>query len=157
MSPFAWFAVILTVAYIIYYTVMIMNDLYGKKSEKKEKAEEIDVPAAEDDATFDESPIEVSESDAGFSVGGEEYESMVAASEAPAREEEEVPNAWEENGSPMMPGETLTNATEENSEEIETQFSDPYGPVDFKRSLVHDGPVSSGKPNILKKEVFDEI
>lgn len=45
MSLFAWFAIIYTVANIIYFTVMIMNDAYGKKPEEENKAEEIDVPA----------------------------------------------------------------------------------------------------------------
>ena len=39
MSLFAWFAIIYTVANIIYFTVMIMNDAYGKKPEEENKAE----------------------------------------------------------------------------------------------------------------------
>ena len=35
MSPFFIFAIVLTVAYLIYYTVVILHDLYGKKGEKK--------------------------------------------------------------------------------------------------------------------------
>ena len=32
MSPFVIFAISLTIAYVIYYAVMITRDLYGKKS-----------------------------------------------------------------------------------------------------------------------------
>ena len=31
MSPFAIFAIVLTIAYIIYYGVTISRDLYGKR------------------------------------------------------------------------------------------------------------------------------
>ena len=31
MSPFVIFAISLTIAYVIYYAVMITRDLYGKK------------------------------------------------------------------------------------------------------------------------------
>lgn len=75
MSPFAWFAITLTVAFIIYYTVMIMNDLYGKKPEEQNKAEEIDVPAYQgDQATARDGPVTVNESEDGFSVGEAQYE-----------------------------------------------------------------------------------
>ena len=41
MSPFLIFAISLTIAYAIYYAVMITRDLYGKKEEAKSNEEEI--------------------------------------------------------------------------------------------------------------------
>ena len=35
MSSYFIFAIALTVAYIIYFAVMIMQDLYGKKKDEK--------------------------------------------------------------------------------------------------------------------------
>ena len=43
MSPFFIFAIVLTVAYLIYYTVVILHDLYGKKGEKKPEAESFEI------------------------------------------------------------------------------------------------------------------
>ena len=43
MSPFLIFAIVLTVAYIIYYAVMITRDLYGKKDEENKHEEVFDV------------------------------------------------------------------------------------------------------------------
>ena len=39
MSPFMIFAVVLTFAYIVYFAVTIMRDLYGKKDEGQKQAE----------------------------------------------------------------------------------------------------------------------
>ena len=35
MSPFVIFAISLTIAYVIYYAVMITRDLYGKKKNNR--------------------------------------------------------------------------------------------------------------------------
>ena len=70
MSSFLIFAIVLTVVYIIYYAIVIVQDLYGKPKEEKRNAESFDVS---DMAAEDES-IAVSESDGGFSVGDNQYE-----------------------------------------------------------------------------------
>lgn len=43
MSPFLIFAISLTIAYAIYYAVMITRDLYGKKEEAKSNEEVFDI------------------------------------------------------------------------------------------------------------------
>ena len=43
MSPFALFAIVLTIIYIIYYGVNISRDLYGKKGQENETEEIFDV------------------------------------------------------------------------------------------------------------------
>lgn len=43
MSPFAIFAIVLTIAYIIYYGVTISRDLYGKKGQDNETEEIFDM------------------------------------------------------------------------------------------------------------------
>ena len=43
MSPFAIFAIVLTIAYIIYYGVNISRDLYGKKGQENETEEIFDM------------------------------------------------------------------------------------------------------------------
>ena len=70
MSSFLIFAIVLTVVYIIYYAIVIVQDLYGKPKEETRNAESFDVS---DMAAEDES-IAVSESDGDFSVGDNQYE-----------------------------------------------------------------------------------
>lgn len=69
MKAFIIFTIVLTVAYVIYYTVIIVQDLYGKKGEEKSGAEEFTI-----EPTGDEESISVSESESGFAVGDNEYE-----------------------------------------------------------------------------------
>ena len=65
MSPFAIFAIVLTIAYIIYYGVNISRDLYAKKGQENETEEIFEVsnmPKIED-------PIPVREDGDGFVIG----------------------------------------------------------------------------------------
>ena len=57
MSPFLIFVTVLTIGYVIYYAVIIMQDLYGKKGEPKEDIEEFEVSTM----AGEESPIVVNE------------------------------------------------------------------------------------------------
>lgn len=63
MSPFLIFAISLTIAYAIYYAVMITRDLYGKKEEAKSNEEVFDIS----NITEEEAAVAVNESDGGFS------------------------------------------------------------------------------------------
>lgn len=70
MSPFLIFAIVLTVAYIIYYAVMITRDLYGKNDEENKHEEVFDVG----DMDELEEAVVVSEKGNGFSVADKQYE-----------------------------------------------------------------------------------
>lgn len=65
MSPFAIFAIVLTIAYIIYYGVTISRDLYGKKGQENETEEVFDVGKMSEI----EEPIPVTEEGDGFVIG----------------------------------------------------------------------------------------
>ena len=65
MSPFLIFAFILTVLYIIYYAVIITQDVYKKKDQTNtEEVESFDVSQMNDE----DKPIEVSEDEKGFTL-----------------------------------------------------------------------------------------
>lgn len=68
MSPFLIFVTVLTIGYVIYYAVIIMQDLYGKKGESKEDIEEFEVSTM----TGEETPIVVNEDGTNFKVGNDE-------------------------------------------------------------------------------------
>lgn len=70
MSPFVIFAISLTIAYVIYYAVMITRDLYGKKEENKSNEEVFDVSSI----TEEEAAVAVNESDGGFSIANKQYD-----------------------------------------------------------------------------------
>ena len=70
MSPFLIFAISLTIAYVIYYAVMITRDLYGKKEESKSNEEVFDVSSI----TEEEAAVAVNESDGGFSIANKQYD-----------------------------------------------------------------------------------
>lgn len=86
MSSFLIFAIVLTVVYIIYYAIVIVQDLYGKSKEETRNAESFDVS----DMTAEDESIAVSENDGGFSVGDNQYEtSYEERLEEPATEKKD--------------------------------------------------------------------
>lgn len=72
MSSFLIFAISLTIAYAIYYAVMITRDLYGKKEEAKSNEEVFDIS----NITEEEAAVAVNESDGGFSVADKQYDTV---------------------------------------------------------------------------------
>ena len=70
MSPFLIFAISLTIAYVIYYAVMITRDLYGKKEENKSNEEVFDVSSI----TEEDAAVAVNESDGGFCIANKQYD-----------------------------------------------------------------------------------
>lgn len=85
MTPYVIFAIVLTIAYIIYYGYNISKDLYGKKNEKDTSVEEFDVSGMRDEVVA----TPVRESGDGFSLG----EETAPAADSPkgAEPEEETP------------------------------------------------------------------
>lgn len=68
MSPFVIFVIVLTVAYILYFSVTITKDLYGKKNQVKASEDFFDVSSMNEP----NQAIEVNEEDDGFRIGNEE-------------------------------------------------------------------------------------
>lgn len=75
MSSYLIFVLVLTAIYIIYYSVIITKDLYGKKDEAKTNEEVFDVSGMADA----EESVTVEENDGGFSIGGNSYDTQVDA------------------------------------------------------------------------------
>lgn len=80
MRAFWIFAICLTVAYIIYYAVTIVRDLYGKPGEKRSDEETFEVVPSDDDP--EEMSVSVAESDTGFSIGDETFETNIIPEES---------------------------------------------------------------------------
>ena len=82
MKSYFIFAIVLTVAYLVYYAVVIVQDRYGKKGTGKTDEEIFDLGAPEE-----EESVTVTESDTGFNVGNEQYETDVASTDSPVIQE----------------------------------------------------------------------
>lgn len=65
MTPYAIFAIALTIAYIIYYGYNISKDLYGRKGDVQDTAEEFDIASMSGEVVA----IPVRELDGGFFLG----------------------------------------------------------------------------------------
>lgn len=150
MKAYFIFALVLTVAYIIYYAVMIARDLYGKNGEKiKSGEEEFDV------SDFDEEEsVSVVENDKGFNIGDNEYETHYI---------DETQNVPEEtNPTDEKPRqdviEALNNKVKADMEETQVTFSDPYNSAELYKLLMGKG-IGNTQPNIdvTTKPVIDEL
>ena len=67
MSPFAIFAIVLTIGYIFYFGVIIAHDLYGKKGQENTNEEHFDVSSMQDT----EESTQVDEDGDSFRIGNE--------------------------------------------------------------------------------------
>ena len=175
MSPFVIFAISLTIAYVIYYAVMITRDLYGKKEEAKSNEEVFDISnMAEEDAA-----VAVNESDGGFSVADKLYDTSFQGG---ASYDEDYDIGAENSGTGGYAPDTDSIGREDgNDEEKDSQNKKKGGaeslqervsgqmestsPIwidglwqdDFTESLLKQGETKPGRPNIKTIPVKDEI
>ena len=132
MKSFVIFAIVVTVIYVIYYTVIIVQDLYGKPKDEKSQGESFDVS----DMTDEEESIAVSESDGGFSVGDNQYET--AYEEKQLAEPTEEAAATAEESKPHVL-EKIQSAIEKKMEEVNTTYSDPMFSEELINTIIARG------------------
>lgn len=159
MSPFLIFAFILTVLYIIYYAVIITQDVYKKKDQTNtEEVESFDVSQMNDE----DKPIEVSEDEKGFTLKTSTGELIKAEETLP---QESVPlnpmGTAQPNNVPInVPNKDLYNPDEvtdkENNvrmtfisdeNEISPEYSLQLDKNEFKQALLRKGKTH----NLIKK------
>lgn len=105
MSPFAIFAIVLTIAYIIYYGVNISRDLYGKKGQENETEEIFDMGSISEI----EEPISVTEDGDSFIIGMKADLENLSESNHPGE------HGWEEKGN----GDSYNSRTADKSETVD--------------------------------------
>ena len=175
MSPFVIFAISLTIAYVIYYAVMITRDLYGKKEEAKSNEEVFDIS----NMTEEDAAVAVNESDGGFSVadklydtsfqGGASYDEDYGtenkgtggyASDTDSIDEEDDNVENNENDSQTKKkggAESLQERVSGQMESTSPIWIDGLWQDDFTESLLKQGETKHGRPNIKTIPVKDEI
>ena len=148
MNPFFIFVIVLTTAYVIYFAVNIAHDLYGKKEEKKNTAEEYDVS---DMATnggngkdAEEDSIAVVESENGFSIGEQEVETTVDVVSDTAEDDGVASNeaATESNSDDETKEsyiERVKTAVSEKMEEPDVYLSNPMYDEELSKRLLANG------------------
>ena len=178
MSPFVIFAISLTIAYVIYYAVMITRDLYGKKEEAKSNEEVFDIS----NITEEEVAVAVNESDGGFSVADKQYdtsfqdgtsydddygmgiESNGANGYSPDTDSSNRENVVDENEENDINQQKQKNDAESLQEKMDGQMEstspiwiDGLWQDDFTESLLKQGETKPGQPNIKTIPIKDEI
>lgn len=104
MSPFMIFALVLTIAYVLYYAVVIAKDLQGKKRRTNSTEEVFDLEGMEE-----EESVEVSEAGDSFQVGNTE-------------ERQPEPSGSDANDRPGQPKEAPRNAAEEKARQLKSDL-----------------------------------
>lgn len=146
MSGFWIFAIILTVAYVIYYGIIISIDLYGKPKEQNKDEEE----------TFEfkeieiESPKTVEETSGGFRIsendgedGGNKWDETVTRHPETNSEQKEA-SKLDATGAPLTPAQEKINQAEKSMEDIDVQMSSELMDKTMMSAMME------GKPVVLK-------
>lgn len=148
MNSYFIFALVLTVAYVIYYAAVITHDLYGKKGTDKKDEEVFDIGAPEDE----EESVAVTESETGFSIGSESYdtESTATVTEVPQEESANNPTAAQEKL------ERLKAEAEERMENTTPYLSDERTSEEMYKAMIAKGRVDN-RPEIMWNPIQDRL
>lgn len=149
MKSYFIFAVVLTVAYLIYYAVIIVQDLYGKKGTDKTDEEVFDLGAPDD-----EQSVDVTENETGFSIGSEKYETEAEPAALPATQEEAVPDNGEAAAAEKL--ERLKAKAEERMEETVPYLSDARTADELYKAMVCKG-WADGRPELAWNPLKDRL
>lgn len=185
MSPFVIFAISLTIAYVIYYAVMITRDLYGKKEENKSNEEVFDVSSI----TEEEAAVAVNESDGGFSIANKQYDTRYQneqsgedgyengitgscygseGNEADGSSHAGSNDSCIETGGVTSEDDDANQQKKTAAESLQERVNDQMestSPIwinglwqdDFTESLLRQGVTKPGQPNIKTIPIKDEI
>lgn len=149
MKSYFIFAIFLTTAYIIYYIVIITQELYGKKKNGKPEEEVFDIDSGEEE---EEESISVTESDTGFNVGSEQYETEYGGSAA----NEEAPEPAPPEETAAMRLARMKAKAEERMEETEPYLSDPYSAEDMYKAMISGGRLEN-RPAMVWNPLKDKL
>lgn len=148
MKSYWIFAIVLTVVYLIYYAMNIVQDLYGKKGTEKADEEVFDLGAPEDDG---EQSVDVTENETGFSIGSERYETETAPT---ATQEETAAENGEAAAAEKL--ERLKAKAEERMEETVPYLSDARTADELYKAMVCKGRLDN-RPEIVWNPLKDRL
>ena len=169
MKGFVIFAIVVTVIYVIYYTVIIVQDLYGKPKDEKSQGESFDVS----DMTDEDDSVTVSENEGGFSVGESQYQTdyeerqMESGNGQEAEAAYQAPSAAANAVSGNTPSlsssvpavsvaEKLHAKVDDKLEEAECSFSDPVYAEELNKLLLAKG-IRPGRTSVKVISNINEL
>lgn len=145
MKSFVIFAIVLTVVYVIYYTVVIVQDLYGKPKEEKNQAESFDLS----DMTDEDESVTVTESEGGFSVGDNRYDTSLEG-----QQPTDTDATRQANGVSVLP--KVNAKLEGKLEEVQATSEDGMYSDELFRLMMAKG-IRSGHPQVPVKSLTPQI
>ena len=148
MSSYFIFALVLTVLYIVYFAVNIIRDLYGKKGTEKTDEEVFDLGAPEE-----EESVAVTESESGFSIGSENYETESTATSSETSPEEDIKD---KPGTAQEKLERLKAEAEEQMEETTPYLSDARTSEEMYKAMISKGRLDN-RPEIKWNPIQDRL
>ena len=169
MKGFVIFAIVVTVLYIIYYTVLIVQDLYGKPKDEAVKGETFDVS----DMTDEDDSVTVSENEGGFSVGESQYQTDYEERQLESGNGQEAEAAYQTpsaadnavSGNTPSPSfsvpevsvaEKLQAKVDGKLEEAECSFSDPVYAEELNKLLLAKG-IRPGHASVKVISTINEL
>lgn len=154
MSAFIIYAIVLTLAYIIYYSAMITKDAYARKDQPSDTSETFDVGDMNDNIES----VTVNESKHGFYLGDENAEEEDNTGEEvltdmPADDQEAIDESETRPDTPTQ-AEQHAESAEAMMEEIDPEFSDSFEPDEFDLVLLNP---ANTVPVIITTDIRDEL
>ena len=152
MSPFAIFAIVLTIGYIFYFGIVIAHDLYGKKGQENTNEEHFDVTSMQDT----EESTQVDEDGDSFRIGNES-----TSENSPNKEISNTDNNQTATDNPPEeePQESIASKKiahlEENMEETMPGSSYAIGSSELHKALL-SGEVSKANGIEIKKVIVKD-
>ena len=149
MKAYWIFAISLTVAYIIYYAVNIVRDLYGKKENNPSNEETFEIDSADEQ---EEMSVSVSESDTGFSIGDETFETNIL----PEDKDDGKKSEADREKQAQAEFERKKAQVEAEMEEAYPCMSDAYNQEELRMALVNKG-ISGNRPALKWTSSIDHL
>ncbi len=147
MKSYFIFAIVLTVVYLVYYAVIIVQDLYGKKGTGKKAEEVFDLGEL-----VEEESVDVTESETGFSVGNEAYETEIVPTATPVQDD--TPSDGEAAMAERL--ERIKAKAEERMEESVPYLSDARSADEMYKAMVCRGRLDN-RPDMEWKPLKDRL
>lgn len=148
MDSYFTFAIVLTVLYIVYYAVVIVQDVYGKKGMDKPGEEIFEL----DPEDIKEESVKVSENETGFSIGNEKYDTEAQPAAVPPQDND----TDQREEAALKRFERLKAKVEEQLEDTERFLSDPMTAEEMYKAMISKGRLDN-RPELAWRPVKDKL
>ena len=148
MDSYFSFAIVLTVLYVVYYAVVIVQDVYGKKGTDKPGEEIFEL----DPEDIKEESVKVSENETGFSIGNEKYDTEAQPTAVPPQDN----NTDQREEAALKRFERLKAKVEEQLEDTERFLSDPMTAEEMYKAMISKGRLDN-RPELAWRPVKDKL